>query len=369
MNSYAIIQGDVLMIISPINNHANRTYSHRTGWGRMWAKCLSVPMGYNAVWSKEEKVYLEHGMEWKEGAKSINYFLASEKQLQELAKENDQRSLEGKALKLSAWEKLAAKANMFANFEGRLVSLDIDCPMYGTLLKTRVKPWVPEVYKNLDFDKIDDVCRKSTTLRQVDLRKEFVVLGDSHSLSAWHPEAALCRNDGQTLNGALKKGFETWLAPFDMAARIEGKGIQKLRTYFGNIDIRHHICRLYEGQDIVSETRALAKRYFIELERMKELYGIEEIEIVAALSIENISRKLPKTGYYKGQPYWGSWQDRDTAVNAFNAVGRGLCDRLSGYNFIEWPKEFKNRSGELDFAYMERPQSVHVSPEHYLWSI
>ena len=84
------------MIVSPINNHANRTYSHRTGWGRMWAKCLNTKLGYNEDWSSENKVYLEHGMEWKVGAKSINYFLASERQLNELAEENKQRAADGK---------------------------------------------------------------------------------------------------------------------------------------------------------------------------------------------------------------------------------------------------------------------------------
>jgi hypothetical protein len=357
------------MIVSPINNHANRIYSHRTGWGRMWANCLNTGVGFNADWSKENTVYLEHGMEWKEGAKSINYFLASEKQLIELAEENKERIAEGKQPKQSAWEKLATKASMFETFEGRLVSLDIDCPMYGTLLKTRIKPWVPDAYKNLDLDKIDDVCKNSTTIRQVDLRSEYVVLGDSHSLSAWQSGAALCRNDGQTLNGAIKKGFETWLAPFDMAARVEGKGIQKLRTYFGNIDIRHHICRLYQGPDIVTETRSLVKNYFLELERIKHLYDIKEIQVVAALPIEDISRKLPKTGYYKKQPYWGTWQDRNIAAQTFNAVCKGLCKRLKDYSFIEWPDKFKNEKSELDFKYMERPQSVHISPEYYLWSI
>ena len=106
------------MIISPINNHANRTYSHRSAWGRMWGNCLGVPMGFNNDWSNEEIVYLEHGMEWKVGAKSINYFLASEKQLRELAYENKQRLAEGKLPKESSWEKLARKAKMFENFKG-----------------------------------------------------------------------------------------------------------------------------------------------------------------------------------------------------------------------------------------------------------
>lgn len=334
----------------------------------MWANCLNTAVGFNSNWSKEKVVYLEHGMEWKVGAKSINYFLSSEKQLQDLVEENKQRSSLGKHLKESSWEKLAYKVKMFESFTGRLVSLDIDCPMYGTLLKTRVKPWVPEVFKNINFDKIDDVCKKSTTIRQTDLRRDFVVFGDSHSLSAWCSEASLSRNDGLTLNGAIYRGFETWLAPFDEAARVEGNGINKLRTYLGNIDIRHHICRLYNGEDIITETRSLVKKYFKQLERMKEMYDIREIEIVAALPIENISRKLPKTGYYKGKPYWGSQDDRAMAVKAFNDLCRGICDKVDGYSFVEWPEHFINELGELDFTYMERPQSVHVSPEHYMWS-
>ena len=353
------------MIISPINNHANRSYSHRTGWGRMWANCLNTQMGFNADWSKEEKVYLEHGMEWKVNAKSINYFLSSEKQLIALAAENKVRVLEGKPIKESSWEKLAAKANMFANFKGQLFSLDIDCPMYGTLLKTRVKPWVPDVFKNLDFNKIDEVCSRATTIKQEDLKRDFVVLGDSHSLSAWSAEACLQRNDGQTLNGAINSGFDYWLQKF-----ANKKDIKTLRTYFGNIDIRHHVCRLYSGEEAqLSAIKELIKRYFKELEKTKQKYGIKEIQIVAALPIENISRKLPKTGYYKGQPYWGTWDERMMIALEFNRICRSICDRLADYTFIEWPSKFVNSRGELDFAFMERPQSVHISPEHYMWRI
>jgi len=356
------------MIISPINNHANRTYSHRSAWGRMWGNCLGVPMGFNNDWSNEEIVYLEHGMEWKVGAKSINYFLASEKQLRELAYENKQRLAEGKLPKESSWEKLARKAKMFENFKGDLYSLDIDCPLYGTLLKTRVKPWVPDVFKNLDFDKIDEVCKTAKTLKQQDLKRDYVVLGDSHSLSAWHEKAGLCRLDGQTLNGAITRGFDTWLQPF-----VEGgSALNKVRFYFGNIDIRHHICRLHtEGSriDQIEATKNLVLRYFKEIQKVGDKYQIDEIEIVAVLPIENESRKLPKTGYYKGQPFWGTWEERTAVANEFNRICEGLCTRLSGMTFVKWPDHFINELGELDFQYMERPQSVHISPEHYMWSI
>ncbi len=355
------------MIISPINNHANRLYSHRSAWGRMWANCLNVQMGFNADWSKEEKVYLEHGMEWKVGAKSINYFLSSEKQLREMAYENKQRVAEGKLPKESSWDKLARKAKMFENFEGQLFSLDIDCPMYGTLLKTRVKPWVPQVFKDLDFDKIDEVCKSAKTIKQQDLKRDYVVLGDSHSLSAWHEDAGLCRNDGQTLNGAINKGLDAWLQSF----AEKGSALKKVRFYFGNIDIRHHICRLHpdNNADQIDAKKDLVIRYFKELQRIGDKYQIDEIEIVAALPIENESRKLPKTGYYKGQAFWGSWKERTAVVTEFNRVCEGLCVRLEGMTFIKWPKHFVNEQGELDFQYMERPQSVHISPEHYMWSI
>ena len=358
------------MIISPINNHANRLYSHRTGWGRMWANCLKTKMGFNADWSKESTVYLEHGMEWKEGAKSINYFLASEKQLKQLEEENKKRAAEGKPLKESAWHKLAKKAKMFENFEGKLYSLDIDCPMYGTLLKTRIKPWVPDIFKNLNFEKIDQVCKSAETLRQSDLKRNYLVLGDSHSLSAWDIDASLCRLDGQTLNGAINRGFDTWIDEFAIADTDKNSSLKILRVYFGNIDIRHHICRLNnDSLSQVRATRELARRYFHELKRIKDKYGLEKIEIVGAIPIEDESRKLPKTGYYKGKPFWGSWSERNTVYKNFNTLLKGMCQRLAGYEYVPWPRQFLNEANQLDVQYMERPQSVHISPEHYMWSI
>jgi len=352
------------MIISPINNHANRLYSHRTGWGRMWANCLKTNLGFNADWSQEAKVYLEHGMEWKEGAKSINYFLSSEKQLKALAIENKKRATDGKPPKESSWDKLARKARMFQNFKGDLYSLDIECPMYGTLLKRRIKPWVPQVFKDLDFDKIDEVCSRATTVKQQDLNRTYLVLGDSHSLSAWDIDAKLCRLDGQTLNGAITRGFSTWIDPYG------AKELRVLRTYFGNIDIRHHVCRLNTSKNAqINATRDLVKRYFTELHAIKEKYGLEKIQVVAAIPIEDESRKLPKTGYYKGKAFWGSWKERDYVSRAFNTLLEGMCNRLDGYEYIPWPDEFTNNQNQLEFKYMERPQSVHISPEHYMWSI
>lgn len=327
-------------IVSPINNHANRVYSHRTGWGRMWAKCLGGKLGFNSDWSNSDDVYLEHGMEFNPNSKGVNVFLKDEK----------------------SWDKLAEKAKMISSFDGNLYSLDIECPDYGKRLKARVRNHSSNAYKNLDFDKISNVCSKAKTVRQQDLGQSGLVLGDSHALSAWREDAFLCRNDGQTLNGAINAGFDSWINNFSK------NKLGFLRTYFGNIDIRHHICRLEVTQiGQKSAVKDLVSRYFAELTRVQEAFGIEKIEVVSVLPIENEFRKLPKTGYYKGQPFWGPWINRDYASKLFNELCRKMCSRF-GYNLIEWPPYFMNELGELDFEFMEKPRSVHISPAHYLWS-
>ena len=327
------------VIVSPITNHANRDHSHRTGWARMWSKCLDSKLAFNSDWSDESVVFFEHGMEFKEKSKGVNVFL----------KEPD------------SWDKLAKKAEMFTRFSGTLYSLDIDCPDYGARLKERVRPHSSERYKILDFDKISEVCKSAKTLRQADIKSSKVVLGDSHSLSAWSPGSKLCRLDGQTLNGALDRGFSTWIDELSVDTVVT------LRTYFGNIDVRHHICRLATNpsrQKAVVED--LVKRYSEELARMKEKYQIENIEVVSLLPIENPTRKLPKTGYYKGKPFWGSWNERSRAADHFNYLCEEMCSQNS-FSFVKWPSFFKNEKGELDFEYMEKPRSVHISPRHYLW--
>jgi len=306
----------------------------------MWAKCLDSELAFNKDWSKESVVYLEHGMEFKKNSKGVNVFLKDPK----------------------SWDKLAEKAEMISSFQGALYSLDIECPDYGERLKARVRDHSTNRYKSLDFDKISEVCLSAKTIRQSDMNKSGLVLGDSHALSAWRTDAFLCRNDGQTLNGALSLGLDSWIEEFSASS------LQFLRTCFGNIDIRHHICRLaLEKSEQRSLIKDLTKRYFEELSRVRDKYEIEKIEVVAALPIENESRKLPKTGYYKGKPFWGSWQERNSAHQAFNQYCDVLCESL-GFELITWPIDFYNHDSELGFEFMEKPRSVHISPKHYLWS-
>ena len=330
-------------IVSPITNHANRIASHRTGWARMWSACLDSKLLYNSDWSGEDTVYFEHGMEFKENSKGVNVFLKDPK----------------------SWDKLAEKAKMIEEFSGELYSLDIDCPDYGARLKSRVREHSTQTYKNLDFDKISEVCSKAKTIKQEDLQRNGIVFGDSHALSAWRPDAYLSRNDGQTLNGALNKGFSTWTERFSPKV----KGLQFLRTYLGNIDIRHHLCRLAQTSSEQKQlTTDLVQRYVDELKSWQQENEVPTIEVVASLPIENESRKLPKTGYFKGRPFWGTWQERNSVHHWFDEALSDACIN-NGFTFVEWPEHFCNEANELDFCFMEKPRSVHISPEHYMWKV
>lgn len=296
-------------IVSPITNHANRKDSHRTAWGRMWASSLKADMFYAKNWSNEKTVYLEHGMEFKENSKGVNVFLKEEK----------------------SWNKLAEKAEMFCSFTGEIFSLDIQCPDYGARLKSRVRPHSSPRYKNLNFDKISEICKNTKTIKQEGLFKDGLVLGDSHSLSAWREDSYIERLDGKTLNGALEQGFSFFIDKFSR------NNLNFLRTYFGNIDIRHHVCRIATSKDDQKNLiNDLCKKYETELLDVKNKYSLALIEVVAALPIENESRKLPKTGYYKGKPYWGSWSERDYAHNYFNEKCLEFCSK-NNFKIINWP--------------------------------
>ena len=55
----------------------------------------------------------------------------------------------------------------------------------------------------------------------------------------------------------------------------------------------------------------------------------------------------------------GTWQERTDARNKFNDYIE------SKYGIIRWTDKLLNKAGELDFACMEKPKSIHLSREFY----
>jgi len=241
----------------------------------------------------------------------------------------------------------------FSRFKGQVYSLAIDFPPYHEMIGDRIrrtqeqnKEMQPE-WLEVDLDNLERMYNEAQTLVHPN-PTERVVVGDSHAICMYRPGWMVNSVPFKTLNGALNSGLETFLEDFPK--------ISELEFYFGNIDIRHHLCRL-EGS-YIDNTKELAARYVQAVEALP----YDSLGIYEPLPIEHPSRRLPKTGYYKGQPYTGSWEQRNECREIF----RDEVDRLSSRaKLLRWTDHLLNDAGELSFDAMEKPGSVHLSRASY----
>ena len=244
------------------------------------------------------------------------------------------------------------------DFEGPTFIMNHDMPMIGETVHKRMhNKSTSRHVGDLDLKKIDDICKKTKSFNYVEKSKKLC-FGDSHCFSTWLPGYSVCRNDGLTLFSTLKNGVKETI---EDRSGIETHNLSHLTFYMGNIDIRHHMMRY---DNAVERMHSM----IIELSDQLKSLKIPNIEIVNTLPIENISRKLPKTGYYKKTPYFGTWEERVKLTNTFNMAIDKICIE-NNWKAFKWPSKFLNDLGELDFEYMERPKSVHLSPMSYRWDL
>jgi hypothetical protein len=169
--------------------------------------------------------------------------------------------------------------------------------------------------------------------------RDNLVIGDSHSLSVWPNDTyTISRNDGKTLYGFLKDNKDLSM-------------YNKIIFYFGNIDLRFHLARQI---DPIVSTKDLFNRYI-------DYCSKYDSTITMLLPIEDESRKIPKSGQYKGKNYFGSIELRKEL--------RLIANRIileSGLKYLEWPSTFIDDKGNLSFEIMEPKQSVHIKPKYYM---
>lgn len=180
-----------------------------------------------------------------------------------------------------------------------------------------------------------------------------VVIGDSHSISRYRANTVVYRHDGLTFHGLTERGVNTYLPDYF---------VPHLVINVGNVDIRHHLCRQL---DPAESARKLVTNLRVQLEDLQESGLIGTFEVTAPYPIEFEGRKLPKTGYYKGTPFFGSWPQRDRVRSIMTNEMKYQFD-----NVYEWPTNWYMMDPE-DYArtYMEKPGSVHLSPEFYEWDL
>ena len=241
-----------------------------------------------------------------------------------------------------------------SKFTGKVFSLVIDFPKYSEMIKPRVdkEPASHPDWKSVDWTNLAQIETFATVINPNQFLSTKLAFGDSHAISMYRPGWKVNSVPFKTLHGALNMGLESFVPDNTLA-------YSEFEVYFGNIDIRHHLLR---QPDPIKATKALVAEYVKQCQDLSEK-GNAKVTIWEPLPIENESRKLPKTGYYKDAPFYGSWTERNEIRKLFV---RELEENVKGNVCVfKWVSTLMNHKEELDFAYMEKPQSVHLSREFY----
>ena len=316
------------IITNPISNIPRLKNSHVLGWSSVWSDQLRSPIDHTCSPDilHSDLCYIEHGVNF---GGSLNLFGGATKEI------------------FDRINRVAAHPN--------IVSLDIDMPDWGEQLAKRID--APTTYSCITSDwckALSARLRDVRTLTQSDLALEFpgrfdgVTVGDSHSPSYSRASDIVLRTNGKTLFGSLKRGLKNefrGMTPFG-----------NITFCLGNIDIRHHMLR-HENFNL----QELLQEYVKQGDEIASEYGCE-VSYAAPVPVEYEGRKLPKTGYYKGTPFYGSRDSRLALTLQFIET----LNKLSGGRVVSPPQDWYSMDGErYAKIHMENSSSVHLSPEYY----
>ena len=327
-----------VLVTTPMAPISERISSHRAAQGVIYAdqiESAGYDVGINFGGKTEnyndwDVVAVYHGNDW---GGSVNMFGG-----------------------VKAYGAIDQIANL-SKFKGEVWSLAIPFPDYVGMIKPRVdkEPDAHPSWKDVDWTNLSEMVACSKVVVPNDLVKSGkLAFGDSHAISMYRPGWKVNSVPFKTLFGALEMGLDSFVAGQST------EKIEVLESYFGNIDIRHHLLRQPNPKEA---TKTLVRRYVEQCNRLRNSTGAEVVRIWEPLPIENESRKLPKTGYYKDTPFYGSWKERTEIRKVF--VDELLKHRGFGLEVFQWTDKMLNSTGELDFEFMEKPQSVHLSRASY----
>lgn len=313
------------VLTNPISNIPKLKNSHVLGWSLVWAEQLeaAIDNACSPNIANASTVYVEHGVNF---GGTLNLFGGATKEI------------------FDRINRVAAHKNV--------ISLDFDMPDWGEQLKKRIG--APTTYSGITEQWCDALSKRLATvqsLKQEDLlgvshKFDGVSVGDSHTPAYSRATDIVLRENGKTLFGTLRRGLITefrGLRPFG-----------EVTFSYGSIDIRHHLLRHEDKLDelldeYVKQGRAIASEYEC------------SVSYTAPVPVEYEDRRLPKTGYFKGTPFYGSRKDRLDLTYRFID---GLNKRQ--VNVIQPPEEWYKMDGEkYAKTYMENSSSVHISPQYY----
>ena len=328
-----------IAIDNPVTGITDRKGSHKGAWARLLRRQM-IEAGFTSTdvihknpWNPDyDVVVLDHGMEF---TGKFNLFSG-------------------------LTEEICRNLIRMVDHEPkiRFISADIPCPDYASFLLNRKEEfsWLDKptlAYKLREFQQ--RMLEQKMYFDRV-YASNKIVIGDSHALSQWRPGHEMARHDGHTMYGACQRGLSTY---------VNHRAYSHIVWYFGNIDIRHHICRQPEPLKAIGH---IVLHYCAQIRELQLNYQVRDITLIQPLPIEDESRKLPQTGYYKGTPFYGTWEWRNCCRQYMSDCLEHYCITY-GWEFYRHPDCYVDRDGKLKFSVMEVPRSVHLSPEWYPYDL
>lgn len=311
------------IITNPISNIPKLANSHVRGWASVWADQLNATVDHKCSTNilNGSLVYIEHGVNF---GGTLNLFGG-------------------------AGQDIFEKIDRVMQCKN-VVSLDFDMPNWGEQLRKRIGN--ATTYSGITeqwCDMLSSWCTSNVpSLKQENIDwLDGISVGDSHTPAFSRINDVVLRTNGKTLFSSLRNGLKNEFRG------MTPKG--EITFSLGSIDIRHHLLRHDGGLN------DMIKEYVKQGQEIENEYGVD-VHYSAPVPVEYEGRKLPKSGYFKGTPFYGSRQERLDLTFRFI----DLLNKYSGNKVIMPPKQWYTMDGEkYAKTYMEANSSVHISPEYY----
>lgn len=327
------------VIVNPFTPIPKSDKSHTRGWAMLWAERLNADIATKDTDLSEYKnIYIDHGVNF---SGSLNLFGGFTDECYEGCE------------------------NLITAFNGdsKLFSLDLDITDidYVGQIESRIGGRTTSKFVNTEFlNDLEEALNSAETWDMDKIESDHIIIGDSHSLAYSSKDSRIYYQNGSTLYSTLKLGVAETI--HDRVHRgTKYRDYKTVDLCFGSIDNRFHACRL----DI--DPRQVAKNYVEQcVFASKQLRT--KINICTPVPIEHESRRIPKSGMYKGQPFYGTYCERTEWLNDFIDH---LCDYIEKsdttcVNLIGPPEEWYYMD-PYDYMkeIMELGSSVHIAPKNY----
>lgn len=324
------------ILINPISGIPASSKSHTRGFENRWAKLLNatiMPTNFTLADLQKEspdEIVMSMGVNYKRAFGIIGGL--------------------GDAIA----ERIIALLDYMESHPSTVFSVNFDEPAnikYDNFTTRVGVPSTSKLFTQEVCDKFVNLLKNANYKPMSVFDTPKIAVGDSHTVAYADDGCCVYHNNGKTLYGVLRVGVDEFIKPYLT------ENTKDVDLSLGSIDIRHHILR---PESTIKTPEELAQKYIDQVKIAESKFGVK-INVCAPVPVETAERVVPKSAWFKNQPFYGTEEERREFTMKFIAELKKL------HHTVIQPTESFYAMCPKKFAedHMERPRSIHFSPEHY----